>query len=86
MEGSRCLLAQSPALFLQNANEDVIEEVVHGPHSTIYRVRVQVHQANNSSQCWSEVRIGLGGGGFKHPGTQDDQGESRTQTQIWGLP
>ncbi|CAK6441416.1 unnamed protein product [Pipistrellus nathusii] len=38
----------------ENVNEDVIEEVVHGPHSTIYRVRVQVHQANNSSQCWSE--------------------------------
>lgn len=61
MEGSGCLLAQYAALFLQNSNEDVIEEVVHGPHYTICRVRVLVHQADNSSQCWSEVRIGLEG-------------------------
>lgn len=45
MEGSQCLLAQSPALTLQSSNEDIFEELVHGPHYTICQVRVQVHQA-----------------------------------------
>lgn len=73
-----------PALSLQSSEDDTIEVWDHGPHYTTNWVRVQVHQADNHVQCWSEVRVGPGWS--PHSGPQDDQGGPRTQTHIWGSP
>lgn len=54
-------MVQYPALFLQGSNEDVVKELVHRPHYIICRVRVQVHQVDNTGQCQAEVRAGIGG-------------------------
>lgn len=54
------LLPQYSAWFLQNSHEDIIEVLARGPDYTTYRVRVQVHQANDAGQDQSEVRAGPG--------------------------
>lgn len=48
-----------PTLSLQSSKEDIIQVLAHGPDYTTYGVRVQVHQADDTDQCLSEVRAGL---------------------------
>lgn len=50
-----------PSLSLQSSQEDIMEVLALGPDYTTYRVRVQVHQADDTVQCLSEVRAGLEG-------------------------
>lgn len=50
-----------PTLSLQSSQADIIEVLAQGPDYTAYAVRVQVHQADDTVQCLSEVRAGLEG-------------------------
>lgn len=61
-----------------------MEVVAHRPSYTIYQVRVQVNQAEDTVQDLSEVRAGPGW--FLHPGSQDDHGGLRIQTSVCKLP
>lgn len=56
-------------LSLQSSQEDIIEVLACGPDYTTYGVRVQVHQADDTVQCLSEVRAGLEGLYTHNPNT-----------------
>nr|KAF6429757.1 hypothetical protein HJG59_009070 [Molossus molossus] len=42
-----------------SSSEDILEVLARGPDYTTYRVRVQVHQANDAGQCESECAAEL---------------------------
>lgn len=65
------------ALSLQSFSHDILEVLFKGPGYSIYRVRVQVHQAPDSVPSWSEVRAGPRR--TPHPELSHDHGGPKTK-------